>query len=214
MVENMHDRPYTHTRVGCEVVSALTRICLAIKSRISDTIPMGIQVLSAANREALAIAKCTGLQFIRAEGYVYSHVADEGWTDSCAASLLRYRRAIGAEDVQIYTDVKKKHASHAVTHDLDIVEVAKGAEFFLSDGLVLTGVSTGQPASVEEFERIREHSNLPLFIGSGVNHLNVYKFKEATGLIVGSHFKKNGLWSNELDEDRISEFMAVVDKLD
>ena len=213
MVENMHDRPYTHTKVGAETVSALTRICLAIKSQISDTIPMGIQVLSAANREALAIAKCTGLQFIRAEGYVYSHVADEGWTDSCAASLLRYRRDIGGEDIQIYTDVKKKHASHAVTHDLDIVEVAKGAEFFLSDGLVLTGVSTGQPASVEEFERVRENSNLPVFIGSGVNHLNIYKFKEATGLIVGSHFKKNGLWSNELDEDRIREFMAVVDKL-
>ncbi|KAI6650514.1 hypothetical protein LOD99_7565 [Oopsacas minuta] len=214
MVENMHDRPYLHTKVSPETVSAMTRICLAIKSRIGSAIPMGIQVLSAANKEALAIAKCCELQFIRAEGFVYSHVADEGWTDSCAASLLRYRQVIGAENIQIYTDIKKKHASHAVTHDLDIVEVAKGAEFFLSDGLILTGISTGQPASVEEFEKLRAYSNLPIFIGSGVNQVNISLFEKATGLIVGSHFKKDGVWYNEVDEGRVREFMKIAKTLD
>lgn len=62
-----------------------------------------------ANKEALAVAKASGANFIRAEGYVYSHVADEGWMDSCAGELLRYRKAIGAEEVMVWTDVKKKH---------------------------------------------------------------------------------------------------------
>ena len=213
LVENMHDRPFLHTRVGPETVSAMTRVCSAVRSQVGGTIPIGVQVLSAANKEALAIAKCCDLQFIRAEGFVYSHVADEGWTDSCAADLLRYRKIIQADNVAVLTDVKKKHASHSVTGDLDIVEVAKGAEFFLSDGLVLTGVSTGQPTSVEEFDKVREQANMPVFIGSGVNEFNIYSFKKATGLIVGSHFKKNGIWYNELDEERIRNFMKIAKTL-
>lgn len=50
-----------------------------------------------------------GLDFIRAEGFVFSHVADEGLLNACAGDLLRYRKQIGAEHVQIFTDIKKKH---------------------------------------------------------------------------------------------------------
>jgi len=46
---------------------------------------------------------------MRAEGFVFSHVADEGLLNACAGDLLRYRRQIGAEHVQIFTDIKKKH---------------------------------------------------------------------------------------------------------
>ena len=53
----------------------------------------------------------------------------DGWI-SCAAELLRYRKGIQAENVLVYTDIKKKHASHAITWDLDIEDLAKGAEFF------------------------------------------------------------------------------------
>lgn len=59
--------------------------------------------------EALAIAKACSLNFIRAEGFVFSHVADEGFVDGSAGLLLRYRKNIGAEDVLIFTDIKKKH---------------------------------------------------------------------------------------------------------
>ena len=40
----------------------------------------------------MAVALATSLQFIRAEGFVFSHVADEGLvTTACAGDLLRYR---------------------------------------------------------------------------------------------------------------------------
>ena len=74
-------------------------LCILIKS----SFPAG------ANQEALAVAMASGADFIRAEGFVFSHVGDEGWVDSCAGKLLRYRRTIGAEDIMIWTDVKKKH---------------------------------------------------------------------------------------------------------
>jgi len=55
------------------------------------------------------VAQAAGADFIRAEGFVFSHVADEGWIDACAGELLRYRCNIRADDILIFTDVKKKH---------------------------------------------------------------------------------------------------------
>ena len=81
--------------------------------------------------------------------------------------LFRYRKEIGAEDVCIVCDIKKKHSAHAVTADVrwigqqnikhllvvccpSIEETAKAAEFFRADGLIVTGNSTGDPASPQE----------------------------------------------------------------
>ena len=46
---------------------------------------------------------------MRVEGFVFSHVADEGWIDACSGELMRYRRSIGANNVLVFTDIKKKH---------------------------------------------------------------------------------------------------------
>ena len=51
-----------------------------------------LQILSCQNREAMSVALAASLQFIRAEGFVFSHVADEGLiATACAGDLLRYR---------------------------------------------------------------------------------------------------------------------------
>ena len=65
--------------------------------------------LQGANKEAVAVAQAVEADFVRVEGFVFSHVGDEGWMDSCAGDLLRYRKAIGADDILIFTDIKKKH---------------------------------------------------------------------------------------------------------
>ena len=94
MQENMHDTPYLRGGVGPEIVAALAVIARAVKEE--SALPCGIQILAGANTEALAVAHAAGLDFIRAEGFAFAHVADEGLIESSAAELLRYRRAIGA----------------------------------------------------------------------------------------------------------------------
>jgi len=66
-------------------------------------------VLSCGNKEALAVAKACSFDFIRAEGFVFGHIGDEGYTDANAGRLLRYRKHIEAENVLIFADIKKKH---------------------------------------------------------------------------------------------------------
>ncbi|PIO74940.1 BtpA family protein [Teladorsagia circumcincta] len=124
--------------------------------------------------------------------------------DGCAGELLRYRRLIGADSIAVVTDVKKKHSSHAVTSDLSIADVAEAAQFFLADGVIVTGRCTGEAADTADFDAVRTHCSLPIFVGSGVTASNVHQFRSADALIVGSEFKKDGKWMNELDAERLA----------
>lgn len=200
-IENTHDRPYLKGGVGPEITAAMTAIAREVKREIG--LPLGVQVLAGANREALAVAHASGADFVRAEGFVFAHVADEGVIESCAADLLRYRRTIGAENVLVFTDIKKKHSAHAITADVSIVETAKAAEFFLADGVIVTGVSTGEPASPDEVRVVAEGVRMPVLVGSGITPANLPRFATAHGFIVGSSVKQGGVWSNPMDPDAV-----------
>jgi len=75
MVENMHDVPYLRGSVGPEVVAALAVIARAVKAEAG--LPVGVQILAGANLEAMSVAHAAGLDYIRAEGFAFAHVADE-----------------------------------------------------------------------------------------------------------------------------------------
>ena len=83
IIENMHDVPYLRGAVGPEIVAAMALVGRAVK--VESGLPCGVQILAGANTAALAVAHAAGLDFIRAEGYAFAHVADEGWIDSSAA---------------------------------------------------------------------------------------------------------------------------------
>ncbi|WP_282016267.1 BtpA/SgcQ family protein [Marinifilum flexuosum] len=212
MIENMHDVPYLKGAVGPEITASMAVVAKAIREAVN--LPLGIQILAGANKEALAVAKAANFQFIRAEGFVFGHVADEGYIDSCAGELLRYRKAIGAEDVKIFTDIKKKHSSHALTADVDIDETAKAAEFFLSDGLIVTGASTGKAVYLHELKSLKDKVQIPVLIGSGITAENLEEYwNYASGFIIGSHFKENGFWKNSISKERLKIFVEKVKQL-
>lgn len=212
MFENMHDVPYLNQSVGPEVTAAMTAVATAVRREID--LPMGIQVLAGANREALAIALAAELQWIRAEGYVFGHVGDEGYIDAQAGTLLRYRKQIGASHIQVWTDIKKKHSSHAVTADVDIVETGRAAQFFCADALILTGISTGTTADVEELHQMKAGVDLPIVIGSGITVDNVQDYlPEADAFIVGSSLKRDGRWDQAVDPERVQALVAKVKTL-
>lgn len=200
-IENMHDRPYLKGGVGAEITAAMTAVAREVKRETG--LPLGIQVLAGANREALAIAHASGADYVRVEGFVYAHVADEGVIESCAGDLLRYRRAIGAERVLIFADIKKKHSAHAITSDVTLVETAKAAEFFLADGVIVTGPATGEAASPDEVRDVAQAVRAPVLVGSGVTPANLARFSTAHGFIVGSSVKQGGVWNNPLNSDNV-----------
>lgn len=212
-IENMHDRPYLRGAVGPEVIACMTAVGCAIRQAVS--LKLGVQILAAANQGALAVAQACGASFVRVENFVFAHIADEGFMPQAEAGpLLRYRRQIGASAVQIMADIKKKHASHALTADVDLAETARAAEFFGADGLIVTGTATGRPVELDDLRQVRQAVQLPVWIGSGATPAGLPDLWEyADGFIVGSHFKRDGLWSNPIDRRRVEEFMAVARRL-
>ncbi len=213
LIENMHDAPYLNGAVGPEIVAAMTAVGLAVRQ--AAPLPLGVQVLAAANREALAVALACGAEFVRVENFVYSHVADEGLMPVAQAGpLLRYRREIGAEHIAVFADIKKKHASHAITADVSLADTAHAARFFGADALVVTGRFTGDPADAEDARAARAGAGAPIVAGSGTTPANLAQLWEAfDGFIVGSSLKAGGVWSNPIDAKRLEEFMREVRRL-
>lgn len=212
MLENMHDTPYLKRTAGPEIVSIMSILAYEVKNKTG--LPIGLQILAGANKQALASALASGIDFIRAEGFVFGHVADEGYFDSDAGELLRYRKAIGADHIRIFTDIKKKHSSHSITADTSITDTAKAAEFFMSDGVIITGGSTGMEPSVEEIREVRKSVNIPVIAGSGITITNIENFYEfCDAFIIGSHLKYNGDWMNKVETKRVKDFMKKISKI-
>jgi len=212
MIENMHDIPYLNRHVGPEIDAMMSIVLYEVKR--TTGLPLGIQILAGANKNALAAALAAGAEFIRAEGFVFAHVADEGTFNSDAGEILRYRRQIQAENVMVFTDIKKKHSSHAITNDIDIAETAKAAEYFLSDGVIVTGSSTGKEPSLEEIREVKKKVRIPVLAGSGITYDNVGEYlKCCDALIIGSYFKTDGIWTSPLDAGKVKRFMKKVNSL-
>ncbi|MFA6043828.1 MAG: BtpA/SgcQ family protein [Phycisphaerales bacterium] len=203
IIENMHDTPYVNAPHAPETVAGMTRIGLAIRRELPK-MALGVQVLSFGHMEALGVALAIDGAFIRVENFVFAHVADEGLlAEAAAGRLLRHRRNIGATHVRLMCDIKKKHASHAITGDVSVADAAKAAEFFGADGLIVTGPHTGTPTDPADIDAALSGASLPVWVGSGVTPAQVKPLlAKADALVVGSDIKKGGVWSNPVDAAR------------
>jgi membrane complex biogenesis BtpA family protein len=212
VLENSHDLPYIKAPLPVRAVRLMTRIARAIRRQFDG--PIGIQMLEAANETALEIAARADLDFLRVEGYVFAHVGGAGLIEGCAGKLLRLRRQLGVEHIKIFGDVKKKHCSHALTGDLDILDEVKQAEFFLVNGVIVTGARTAEPPDIAELRRVKKHARVPVLIGSGLTPENLASYYPlADGFIVGSTFRENGEFLGSLDPERLRRFTKVFGSL-
>lgn len=199
LIENMGDLPYLRGAACPETIAAMA---IATHELMRLGKPVGVQILAGANLEALAVAATSGASFIRVEAFAYAHVADEGWLDASAGPLLRARKNLGAE-VSIWADIKKKHASHAVTADLDLEDVARGSAFAGADALIVTGKETGDATRLEDVEAAAR-AGLPVLVGSGATAAQAPELgRRASGLIVGSALKEDGDWRKPVSVARV-----------
>jgi uncharacterized protein len=212
VLENSHDLPYVKPPLPAHAVEVMKRVAAEGRRRFAG--PIGIQVLEAANETALEIAHEADLDFLRVEGYVFAHVGGAGLIEGCAGRILRRRKELGCEHVKVFGDVKKKHCSHALTGDLDILDEVKQTEFFLVDGVIVTGARTTEPPAVTELRRVKKHAHVPVLIGSGMTPENIRTYYPlADGFIVGSTFREGGRFLGSLEPKRLEAFMKVLRRL-
>jgi hypothetical protein len=210
MVENASDMPFARPEdIGPETVAALTAACLEVGGAVDR--PIGITCVANGVIPALGIAKAVGARWVRANQWVNAYVANEGLMDGPAPRAMRYRAAIGAQDVHIFADVHVKFGAHAITADRTIADQATDAEWFDADVLIATGLRTGSPTTPEEVQAVRAGTNLPVIVGSGLDAAQVPTLLGAAdGAIVGQWLKHDGLWWNPVDPRRVETLMRAV----
>ena len=159
---------------------------------------------------ALAVARAAGAAFVRVNQWANAYVANEGLIEGPAASALRYRQSLAADEVRIFADSHVKHGSHAITADRSVAELTRDLEWSLADVVIATGQRTGDAASEAEIAAIRAATTLPLLVGSGVTATNLPVLRQADGVIVASSLKVDGVWWNPVDPERARAFVEVA----
>ncbi len=202
IIENYGDRPFLK-KVDDVTVACMSVIAWEIKKETG--LPIGINVLRNDPFSALAIAKAVDADFIRVNQFYFASLTPEGFIEGEAGKIMRYKRFIDCR-AKIYVDVKVKHAHHFVS----LEEYIENVERCLADALILTGRVTGKEVDVEEVKLVREFTDLPVFVGSGVNPNNIQKYVGiCDGVIVGTYFKRNG----RVDEERVRRLIKIRNEL-
>lgn len=210
IVENHGDIPFSKPDdIGPETPACLAVVTDRIRQAFGAVI--GINVLANAPIPALAAAVAGGASFIRVNQWANAYVANEGFMEGRAGEALRYRSLLRAEHVKIFTDSHVKHGSHAIVADRSITELTRDLAFFDSDCIIATGQRTGDSATVEEIDEIRQATHLPLLVGSGVTEGNIVQILHRTnGVIVASSLKEGGVWWNPVDAARVKRFVQTA----
>ncbi len=208
VVENFFDAPFAKSQVDPVVVSAMTLVVQRLQQLV--TLPIGINVLRNDARSALAIATCTGAQFIRVNVLTGVMATDQGLIEGEAYDVLRYRRELGS-DVKILADVLVKHATPLGTPNL-FATIEDTIHRGLADGVILSGWATGRPPNPEDLKLARAAAGTtPVFIGSGASIDNIAGLiGSVDGVIVSSSLKRKGQIEQPIDPIRVREFVTAM----
>lgn len=206
IVENFNDTPYGSSN---ELITYTAMTAIATKLRSKCKLPMGINVHYNCTEAEWAIAYACNYDFIRVEVFAENRGGPNGIYTASGPSLMRIK-ARYPKDIVILADVNVKHTFPIVEQPLDftIDSLIEGGV----DAIISSGISTGHSPEIGEVKQIKKLAGkMPVIIGSGVKNNNVNDYlKIIDGVIVGSSLKKDGIVTNQIDKNRVTEFMSVV----
>ncbi len=209
MFGNENDRPYGFKATPASV-AAMTAVVQAMKPQMK--VPFGVNYLWDPSA-SIAIGVATGAQFVR-EIFTGVFASDMGvWAPDCAAAL-QLRRNLGRSDIKLLFNINAEFA-----HSLDARSIelrARSAVFSsLADAILVSGPVTGEPADQSQLQKVcATVHDVPVFANTGVNIDNVRDtLAIASGVVIGTHFKVDGITWNPVDSARVKRFMDRVETL-
>jgi hypothetical protein len=202
---NENDRPYSLSAT-LEGVAMMTRVVTEVAPRDR---PFGVDYLWDA-QAALSVAAVTGASFIR-EVATGVYESDMGLWAPDAATLLRRRRQLYAEEVAVFMNVTPEFASSLGTRSIGATARSVSISS-LADVILVSGPMAGAEPSLDALREAKDAcADTPVFANTGVKSTNVTDFLSvADGVIVGSDLKVDGGTWNPVDPERAERFMAKV----
>lgn len=208
IVENFNDVPFYPGRVPVETVAAMS--CIVREVAEDTSVPVGVNVLRNDGLAAMAIAASSLANFVRVNVHMGAVVSEQGIMQGCSQDVMRLREHLKAQNVLVLTDAAVKHAAPLAGRGL-AEEVKDLDKRGLADGIIISGIRTGEATRPEDLQAAREATGKPLIVGSGATAGNLATLApHADALIVGSTFKKDGRAENALEDSRVRAFMDDV----
>jgi uncharacterized protein len=209
MFGNENDRPYVF-KAPVEGVAAMTAVVQAAKPSLK--VPFGVNYLWDP-LASVAIGAATGASFVR-EIFTGLFASDMGfWAPDCAAAA-RLRRNLGRPDMKMLFNINAEFADPLDRRPIELR--AKSAVFSsLADAILVSGPLTGQAVDQSQLRAVREAvDTVPVLANTGVNVQNVAEIMAiADGVVIGTHFKVDGVTWNPVDGGRVRRFMDIVARL-
>lgn len=210
IIENFGDEPYFIGEPTPAQFAVMARAVTQIR-QMTD-MPIGINVQFNAWQAEIAIAYACQAQFVRVEVFVDTVISAQGQVLPCSAQIMRYRRALGATDVQIWADIQTKYTQNLLQQP--ITQSARDAVNAGADVIIITGAATGQETPLSVVQEVKNVCSIPVLVGSGTTQKTLPDMLAlADGAIVGSALKEDGLASNPVSLSRTQLFMDTVRSL-
>jgi len=204
MFSNEFSLPYL-TKVNPETTACMARIIGELMPLIQ--IPFGVNVLWDPYA-SIDLAAATGALFIR-EIMSGVYASDFGLWDTDCGAIARHRARLDQQNLKLLYNIVPEASKYLV--DRDIADIAKSTVFNCRPEVIcVSGMTAGVGADMGVLERVKNAvPGTAVFANTGCKVETIEGIlKIADGAVVGTTFKKDGVFENSVDKARVEAFMS------
>ena len=206
MISNEFSLPYL-TKTEPITAIAMARIIGELLPEIKK--PFGVNVLWD-GKASIDLAAATGARFVR-EIFTGVYASDFGLWDTDVGETMRHRARLAASDVRTMFNIVPEAASYLGERKL--ADIARSTVFNARpDALCVSGLTAGASTDLSALRAVkRAVPDTPVFANTGVRDTTLAEqFQYADGAVVGTFFKKDGIFENPVDPERVATLMEIA----
>ncbi|UNB49982.1 BtpA/SgcQ family protein [Mycolicibacterium sp. YH-1] len=206
LISNEFSLPYL-TKTEPITAIAMARVIGEIHDDIR--VPYGANVLWD-GIASIDLASATGASFVR-EIFTGVYASDFGMWDTNVGAAARHRRRVDATGVRLLFNVVPEATAYVA--DRDLASITRSTVFNARpDALVVSGLTAGAPTDSSALSTVKANAgDVPVFVNTGMRvDTAEQQLAIADGAVVGTAFKKDGIFENSADQKRVADLMAVV----
>ena len=209
IISNEFSLPYQR-KMDMVTPAAMAYVIGSIRSQIQ--VPFGVDAISD-GAACLELAAAVKAQFVRGT-FCGVYVGDGGLYNNDFSQLLRRKAALPLDDLKMLYFINPESDRNLDTRPLaDIAKttIAKAHP----DGLCISANAAGQDVDDALIASVKEANPETVILCNTGCRIDTIarKLKTADAAVVGTTFKKDGVFENRVDLNRVKEFMEVVYQL-
>jgi membrane complex biogenesis BtpA family protein len=203
LIANEFSLPYL-PRADYVTVAAMGRIIGELLREIR--LPFGVSVVLNP-LASIELAAATGAQFVRAT-FTGAYMGESGLTLTNIAEALRRKAALGLDNLKLLYKVNPESDEYLAVRSVEKIVHSLLFHCF-PDVLCVSGTSAGSETDDDLLRKVKSLAGeVPVFCNTGCTAENISsKLALCDGACVGTGLKKDGLFNNHADLERVRNFM-------